>query len=232
MLILSGVLAYQRTRPSSAMWLFFASNEGQTAKIYRLHPRTYQLTDLSQYNGIDNLAGISENGDWLIFTSDRNNVNELTLYRMDWQGQSVQRIDYEQPNYQRISPDKQWQVEASVPDGDLEIVLRHRYTGEVRQITENSIPDFDPAWSSDSRQLAYVSTYYGNADIYMMLPDGSHRVRLTISPYPETKPVWSPLIDLRWHRTNWLLGSIVVISNTLLAHLLWHKRRREFSSSL
>lgn len=223
-LILVGVLGYQRSAPSTAMWLFLMGNDGGNSEIYRLHPGTHQLTNLTNSAGVDNFAGISEDGELLLFSSDRGNTGNLDLYYMDWHGNIITPKTYIPPHFQRISPDRQWQAEASVPDGDLEIVLRHRYTGEVRQITQNTIPDYEPAWSANSQHIAYVSTHYGNADIFVMQPDGSHRIRLTTSPHPETTPYWSPLIDYAWHQTNWGIGGLIVMLGAVSSNIIWRRR--------
>ena len=52
--------------------------------------------------------------------------------------------------------------------------------------------DYNPIWSPDSRQLAFLSTRDKNAEIYMMDADGGNLKRLTESDAPEYHLSWSP----------------------------------------
>jgi TolB protein len=52
--------------------------------------------------------------------------------------------------------------------------------------------DGSPAWSPDSRRLAFYSDRDGNAEIYVMNADGSEVTRLTNHAADEGYPSWSP----------------------------------------
>jgi TolB protein len=63
----------------------------------------------------------------------------------------------------------------------------------ARDLTLNLAQDGQPAWSPDGKEIAFVSTRDGNAEIYAMRADGSGQRRLTHSPASNnTAPVWSP----------------------------------------
>jgi Tol biopolymer transport system component len=49
-----------------------------------------------------------------------------------------------------------------------------------------------PAWSPDGRQLAYVGTRAGNADIYVASTRGGSSRRLTHDPGQDEVPAWAP----------------------------------------
>jgi Tol biopolymer transport system component len=58
--------------------------------------------------------------------------------------------------------------------------------------------DFEPAWSPDGKQIAFISARDGANDIYVMQSDGTHVVRLTnallsLALLPQNiDPAWSP----------------------------------------
>lgn len=49
-----------------------------------------------------------------------------------------------------------------------------------------------PAWSADSRWLAFAATRGGNTDLYLAHPDGTDLRRLTTDPGPDWLPRWVP----------------------------------------
>jgi len=61
-------------------------------------------------------------------------------------------------------------------------------TGHVKDTTSN----FHPVWSPDGTKIAFASTRDGNAEIYVMDPNGSNITRLTNDPAEDAQPTWSP----------------------------------------
>jgi hypothetical protein len=63
---------------------------------------------------------------------------------------------------------------------------------DLRQLTDDPADDMLPAWSPDGRQIAFVSTRAGNADIYVLtLADGAVQ-RVTDDPAGDWRPAWLP----------------------------------------
>lgn len=52
--------------------------------------------------------------------------------------------------------------------------------------------DYNPTWSPDGKQIAFISARNGNQEIYIMNADGSAITRITDSPLDESDPDWSP----------------------------------------
>jgi TolB protein len=50
----------------------------------------------------------------------------------------------------------------------------------------------DGHWSPDGTRIAFTSYRDGDAEIYLMNPDGSGVIRLTSNPADDTEPTWSP----------------------------------------
>jgi Tol biopolymer transport system component len=64
-------------------------------------------------------------------------------------------------------------------------------SGRIR-LTDDPLPDADPAWSPDGSRIAFVSQRDGNEEIYVMNADGSGQQRLTNDPAADRFPEWTP----------------------------------------
>ncbi len=69
-------------------------------------------------------------------------------------------------------------------------------TGSERRVTQGSY--YSPAWSPDGRRIAVLrrdpasGTTFGDADVYLIDPDGTGAVNLTNHPAGYSPPQWSP----------------------------------------
>ena len=66
-------------------------------------------------------------------------------------------------------------------------------TGQLTPLTDSEEDEYDPAWSPDGQQLAYVSVVDDqNPEIFIMNKDGSNTSRLTNHDAMDMHPSWSP----------------------------------------
>lgn len=65
-------------------------------------------------------------------------------------------------------------------------------TGEIRNVTNSSSFNADPAFSPDSKRLVFVSNRDGDPEIYSINIDGTDVRRLTSSPKIDAHPSFSP----------------------------------------
>jgi TolB protein len=77
-------------------------------------------------------------------------------------------------------------------NGDIYVI--NEDGGDPRNLTQHPAHDWDPAWSPDGRQLAFVSSRDGNAEIYVMdaaciAPCPANR--LTHNSFTDSAPAWS-----------------------------------------
>jgi TolB protein len=75
----------------------------------------------------------------------------------------------------------QWDLFSIRPDGS-----------DLRQMTNHSYEDRDPAFSPDGTQLAYSSRRDRNWDIYLLDLNAGRERRLTTDPAYDGAPAWSP----------------------------------------
>ena len=59
-------------------------------------------------------------------------------------------------------------------------------------LTDHPALDRQPTWSSDGKQIAFVSNRDGLTSIYRMASDGTGVTRLTSGHDGDWKPAWSP----------------------------------------
>ena len=100
-----------------------------------------------------------------------------------------------------LSPDGQWALYyADTPDDlNAEIYAFNPTTHATVNLSQHAAHDWNPVWSPDGRQIAFVSTRDGNAEIYVVpfacAESGrcaSQARRLTQSGGSDVDPTWSP----------------------------------------
>lgn len=101
---------------------------------------------------------------------------QLTYYSAQWVDPNN---DYHSVLYQEI-------FIASISD-----LITTEEDASVR-ITEEGGSNHSPAWSPDGQHIVFVSERDGNAELYIMNPDGSNPIRLTFTANSERDPDWAP----------------------------------------
>ena len=169
-------IVFARLGPSQTQ--LFVSNADGTAE------RPLLNADDLDYNPV-----WSSDGQWIVFTSERN--GSADLYRVKPDGTGLQRLTAN-PAYDDqadLSPDGQKLVFVSTrADGTADLWIRDLSTDRETRLTSGRAGDFRPAWSPDGKRIAFSSDRGtkvkrdGNgqwwvqlqlADIYLIRQDGS-----------------------------------------------------------
>jgi TolB protein len=119
------------------------------------------------------------------------------LFAVDADGAGA--VDLTPPGYTDVrsfawSPDGRRIAFSAIQDGDHdpELFVTSAGGGDVRRLTDNYLPDFQPSWSPDGGSIAFTSIRTGLSQIYRMRADGSGQRRLTNAFGNCDSPAWSP----------------------------------------
>ena len=155
---------------------------------------------------IDYNASFSFDGQWVVFTSERQ--GSADIFRVRTNGLAVERLtdDAAYDDQAALSPDGQSLAFVSTRDaGTTDIYVLDMETRKVRNLTHSPGGDFRPSWSPDGRTIAFSSDrgttfqpakgrweHVHAASVYVVGVDG-HGLR-KISPEGQLggSPKWSP----------------------------------------
>ncbi|MBI4187080.1 MAG: PD40 domain-containing protein [Chloroflexi bacterium] len=77
-------------------------------------------------------------------------------------------------------------------DGNFEIYVMDADGTNLRRLTNNSVRDYDPAWSPDATKIAFDRYWPGDGEIHVMNADGTNEIQLTHNTVLDYLPAWSP----------------------------------------
>lgn len=171
--------------------VFVADADGSNPEPLLAHP------DLD-YN-----ASFSRDGNWVVFTSERN--GSADIYRVHPDGSGLERLT-DDPAFDdqgALSPDGKFLAFVSSRSGQADIWVLELATRKLRNITSHAAGDFRPSWSPDGQWIAFSSdrdsqkpkqrfVTLHSTEIYLVRPDGSGLRRLTQAQSFAGSPSWSP----------------------------------------
>ena len=179
----------------------FVSTRDGNPEIYVMDADGNNQMRLTNHPETDYQPSWSPDGGRIVFSSNRNGGNSQ-IYVMDSNGKNVRRltagISDGQPAW---SPDGQKIAFAGI--GDEEIGRENRKAKihvvapdgkDLQKLAEDILStDTEPAWSPDSRRIAFASWREGRtAEIYVMDANGTNQKRLTHNMVSDRQPAWSP----------------------------------------
>lgn len=108
------------------------------------------------------IAGFPEGHGPIAFEND-GDVKVARIVHLANLGPSIVRLENFTPNTAHsndvdpaVSPDGRYVAFASDRDGDdFEIYVANVFTGEVEQVTDNRVHDYNPGWSLDDTMITY-----------------------------------------------------------------------------
>jgi TolB protein len=144
----------------------------------------------------------SSDGMHIAFASERD--GDWEIYWMWHDGRDQTNVT-NLPGSDEMSPN--WNCEEIVYQSDAagnwEIYKINPMVWQAQpmRLTQNAAEDVAPSWSPDSQTIAFQSNRDGDANIYLMRPDGTHVRRLTTSSAEDRNPAWlataADLADIR-----------------------------------
>ncbi len=173
--------------------IFIADADGRNAKPLLPHPD-------QDYN-----ASFSDDGKWVVFTSERN--GSADIYRAHPDGSGLERLtdDPAFDDQAALSPDGKYLAFVSSRTKQADIWLLELATKNLRNLTNHPAGDFRPCWSPDGQWIAFSTdrdstkpkgaggfVTLHSTELYLIRPDGSGLQRVTQSGAFAGSPVWSP----------------------------------------
>ncbi|MDQ6677483.1 MAG: hypothetical protein M3Z09_09330 [Acidobacteriota bacterium] len=192
-------IAFQSFAPYNTD-IFIAGRDGSNARPLVPDP------------ALDYNASFSPDGQWIIFTSQRDGFAEI--YRVKPDGSKLERLtdDRAFDDQGVLSPDGKSLAYVSSRSGQADIWVLDMITRKAHNISKHAAGDFRPAWSADGQWIAFSSdrdpsikacpptTAPGPApfvtpqftSIYMARPNGSGLRRITDASELAGTPHWAP----------------------------------------
>src|SRR5918911_856520 len=167
----------------------FTSGRGtDRLDIYVMNPDGTGLARLTDGRSYNVGAAWSPDGRTLAFVSNRGG-GSFAIYLMSADGSNVRRLtdSAEDEGTPAWSPDGTKLAfarglggcipEATCPGPDLYVIDADGKN--EKRLTEGRVGDSSPSWSPDGTKIAFSSLRDGNAEVYVMNPDGTGQVNVT-----------------------------------------------------
>jgi Tol biopolymer transport system component len=159
---------------------------------------------LLPHAGFDGNGSFSRDGQWVVFTSERD--GSYDIYRAHPDASGLERL-VDHPAYDdqaALSPDGRSLAFVSTRAGQADIWILDLATKKLRNLTNHPAGDFRPAWSPDGQWLAFTSDRDSRkpiigvflvqhvTEIYLIRVDGTGLRRVTQAQKATGSPTWSP----------------------------------------
>lgn len=174
-------------------WLFYHSDEDGDWDVYRLQ-NSGQTNNVSNGNGSGDInPGYSQDGQWVVFTSNRVDGNNWELFIASADGTEIQRITYNTGN--DINP--AWGPDGKIifesnRDGDWELFLIDVTVGlDLTQITDDPANDVNTHWLRNQEAILYQNDQDGDWEIFQMDVSARSSTQLTDNTVEDIVPVGS-----------------------------------------
>ena len=148
-------------------------------------------TSQTQVQDFPNLRyGIwSPDGSKVIFDKPNDNTSS---YLADADGSNEVALPFTRGNFDWSFDSKEIVYQKRVDPSHADIFVYSVDTKQSRNITNHPGFDADPSFSPDGKQIVFVSSRYGNNELYLIDKDGGGTKRLTFDPSDDSHPVFSP----------------------------------------
>ncbi len=178
--------------------IVFTSNRDGNQEIYGIAGTGGDVLNLTNNPADDSqpswftVQGLfSSNGDWIVFTTNRD--GNLEVYRMAIDGSDPLNLSNSPGNdYAPVgNPRSDRVVFTTDRDGNQEIYLMDIDGQLFANLTNNPAQDFNPTWNEGGGRIAFTTDRDGNQEIYIMIEDGSEQTNFTNNPAIDDYAAWN-----------------------------------------
>jgi len=173
--------------------IFIADADGSNARPFLPDP------------ALDYNASFSRDGNWIVFTSERNGSADIFRAHPDGTGLEQLTNDSAFDDQAAFSPDGKKIAFVSSRNGQADIYILDIASKQITNITNDPAGDFRPAWSPDGKWIAFSSDrestkpkgFVGfetahSTEIFIIQPNGKGLRRITHNQAFAGSPSWSP----------------------------------------
>jgi hypothetical protein len=178
-------------------WIAFSTNRDGNQEIYITRTDGLETINLSNnpsedyqpYWFVDDRLIIGT-GEWIVFTTNRDNNQEIYLMRKD--GIDLRNLTNHSANdfLPEVSPDGTRISFTTNRDGNEEIYMMNIEGSGLVNITQNPAEDYYSTWSPNNQWIAFTSNRNGNQEIYIIRDDLSNIYNLTNTSFEDRTPAW------------------------------------------
>ncbi|MDX2368359.1 MAG: DUF5050 domain-containing protein [Colwellia sp.] len=176
--------------------LLFVSNQDGDREVFLTNLKGENLKQLTHNNRDDYDASWSPDGQFILFTSNRDGGNS-EVYVMAVDG-SQQRNLSRSPSYDgqaRWSPDGKFIVFNSDRNGSIGLYIMSFDGKNIKQVSKDDMDGYVfPSWSPNGEWISYSKQdFNGKSNVWIVKADGSEHQQLTNNRKSEEGQVhWSP----------------------------------------
>lgn len=162
--------------------IVFVSNASGNEDIWSMNLDGSELTQLTDYEGVDQYPAISPDGRKIVYSSDIKGSWQIVV--MDWDGSNKKQITFnpERNGYPTWSFDGRYIYFEMFINGDWEIYRMDSDGSNFKRLTfNNSADDWHPFAHPFLDKVLFESGKFGNEDIYIIDSNGENLQKVSNS---------------------------------------------------
>jgi len=162
--------------------LVFVSNASGNEDIWSMNLDGSELTQLTDYEGVDQYPAVSPDGKKIVYSSDIKGSWQIVV--MDWDGSNKKQLTFnpERNGYPTWSFDSRYIYFEMFINGDWEIYRMDSDGSNFKRLTfNNSSDDWHPFAHPFEDKVLFESGKFGNEDIYIVDSNGDNLQKISNS---------------------------------------------------
>lgn len=195
--------SFEPSVSADGKWIAFVSSRDGDAEIYRAKSDGSEQTRLTAFHLDDLTPKISPDGKTIVFISNREAQDRLFIVKPD--GRNTRRLHsddvadarWDAGTWEAGEADAVWSADSKTivfsargAGGYWHLWRADVASGKRERLTDGAWDDQLPSISPDGKNIAFLSTRDGSAEIYV-LRDGA-LLRVTENATSDWKPMWLP----------------------------------------